>query len=91
MLVTVGVAALVVAVRTRQLRMPWTSTLAAVAGAVGALAWVLLDALDVDVSTIAIIIAPFLLGMVGLFLVGRLREARGAFAALRGDAAGTED
>jgi len=71
MLVVVGLAAIATAIKTRQERAPWASTLAALAAAVGVLAWVLLDALGLDVSLIAYVIAPFLLAVPVLFLVGK--------------------
>jgi hypothetical protein len=84
MLVLVGVAAIVATIRTRQQRAPRSFTLAAVAAAVGVLAWPLLDALDalgvgVGVATIAYVIAPFLFATPLLLLVGKISEARRAF------------
>ena len=76
MLVVVGLAALATAIKTRQMRAPWASTLAAIAAAIGVLAWVILDALGVDVSVIAYVIAPFLLAVPVLLLVGKMDELR---------------
>jgi hypothetical protein len=78
MLLTVGLGAIAAAIRTRRQRALWTFTTAAVALAVGALAWPLLDAFGVDVATIAYVMAPFLFGALALLLVGKLSEAREA-------------
>jgi Ca2+/Na+ antiporter len=76
MLIVVGLAAIATAIRTRQVRAPWASTLAAIAAAIGVLAWVLLDGLGVDLSLIAYVIAPFLLAAPVLLVMGKLSELR---------------
>jgi 4-amino-4-deoxy-L-arabinose transferase-like glycosyltransferase len=79
MLVVAGLGAIAAAIRTRRQRAPWTFTTAAVALAVGVLAWPLLDAFGVDVATIAYVMPPCLFGALALLLVGKLGEAREAF------------
>lgn len=58
------------------MRAPWTSTLAAVAAAIGVLAWVLLDGLGVEPSVIVYVIGPLLLAAPVLLVMGKLEELR---------------